>query len=78
MPCRSRKVVCLLTTPSHCLMQVITWIGIGLASQSLVGVLSAADFASYLAGRSLASRAWSLKNIPEFPKQRKAMVPFLF
>eukprot|EP00891_Asterochloris_glomerata_P001362 jgi/Astpho2/1362/Aster-x1004 len=32
-----------------------------------------ADFASYLAGRSLASRAWSLKNIPEFPKQRKAM-----
>ena len=59
-------------------MQTITWIGIGLASQNLVGLLSSADFASYLAGRSLASRAWSLKNIPDFPEQRKAMVPFLF
>ncbi|VFQ81258.1 unnamed protein product [Cuscuta campestris] len=62
----------------HYLFEVLGFVGIACISQTLYASVFALGTCFYLMGRSVATRRWYLSKFENFPKGRKAMIPFLF
>ncbi|KAJ7534404.1 hypothetical protein O6H91_13G092800 [Diphasiastrum complanatum] len=61
----------------HYLFEIIGFWGIALLSQTTTGLAVAVFVSLYLTSRSLSTREWYLKKIDGFPRDRKALIPFL-
>ncbi len=61
----------------HYLFEILTWLGIALLSQHLFAYLTVLGMGSYLAARSINTLRWYHEKFPEFPKARKALIPFI-
>ena len=66
-----------ISTP-HYLFELIAWFGIALISQHMNAFLVFTMMSSYLGGRSKATSEWYRSNIPNYPRDRKNIVPGLF
>ncbi|CAL9137830.1 unnamed protein product [Musa acuminata var. zebrina] len=62
----------------HYLFEIIIFIGFCLISQTLYSFLFALGTLWYLMGRSYATRRWYLSKFENFPKQVKALIPYVF
>lgn len=61
----------------HYLMEIIAWIGISILSKYLVVYGLTFVMASYLTARSINTTRWYREKIPNFPIERKSILPFL-
>jgi hypothetical protein len=61
----------------HYLFEIIAWVGIVLLSRHLFTWIALLGMAGYLLARSLKTLAWYRQKFPNFPQERKALVPFL-
>lgn len=66
-----------ISTP-HYLFELIAWFGIALISQHMNAFLVFTMMSSYLGGRSKATSEWYRSNIPNYPKDRKNILPGFF
>ena len=66
----------LVSCPNY-LGELIEWAGWALATWSLPGLAFVAWSASNLVPRAIAHHRWYLTKLPDYPPQRKALVPFL-
>lgn len=66
-----------VTSPNY-FGEIVEWCGWALASWSLAGVAFAAFTFSNLAPRGWAHHRWYRANFPDYPKNRKAVIPGLF
>ncbi|CAH9110184.1 unnamed protein product [Cuscuta epithymum] len=62
----------------HYLFEVLGFIGISCVSQTSYAFMFALGTAFYLMGRSVSTRKWYLSKFENFPKDRNAMIPYLF
>lgn len=62
----------------HYLFEILTWLGIAILSQHLFTYLTVLGMGGYLAARSLNTLKWYYETFPNFPKARKALIPFIF
>lgn len=62
----------------HYLFEIIIFIGFCLISQTLYSFLFALGTLWYLMGRSYATRRWYLSKFENFPRQVKALIPYVF
>lgn len=67
----------LLTCP-HYFFEIIAWFGIASVTGQLNAFLVAGDMASYLAGRSMSTTRWYKEKFPDYPSNRRHLIPFLF
>jgi very-long-chain enoyl-CoA reductase len=65
-------------TMPHYFFELVAWLGIAVAAQQANAWLGLASMASYLAGRSVATRNWYLEKVEGYPAERKNLVPFIF
>jgi len=65
-----------VTNPSY-LGELIGWIGWSIATWSLAGVFILAISAANLVPRAFATHKWYLEKFPDYPKDRKVLVPFV-
>lgn len=61
----------------HYLSEITAWFGIAVLSKYLMIYSLAVFMASYLTARSLNTSRWYQEKIPDFPKERKSIIPFL-
>lgn len=61
----------------HYLFEILTWLGIALLSRHLAAWLILLFIAAYLTARSLRTLKWYHDKFPDFPKDRKAILPFI-
>ncbi len=61
----------------HYLFEIFTWLGIAMLSQHLFAYLTVLGMSSYLTARSINTLRWYHEKFPEFPKARKALIPFI-
>ncbi len=66
----------LVSCPNY-LGEIVEWIGWAVASWSLAGAAFALYTAANLAPRALAHHAWYRERFPDYPPERRALVPFL-
>jgi protein-S-isoprenylcysteine O-methyltransferase Ste14 len=66
-----------VTSPNY-LGEIIEWVGWMIAAQSLASVAFAAFTFANLAPRARAHHKWYLANFPDYPKNRKALIPWVF
>jgi len=66
------QVVC-----PHYLFELIAWLGIVLLSRHLFVYIASLGMFGYLMARSLKNLAWYRENFDDFPKERKALIPWL-
>ena len=57
--------------------EIVQWCGWAVATWSLAGLSFAVFTAANLLPRALSHHAWYLNVFPEYPKKRKAVVPFI-
>ena len=62
----------------HYLFEIISFIGYALASQNVVGLCNVVWVVAYLAARSERCAKYYVEKIEDYPRSRKALVPFLF
>ncbi|KAK1287440.1 Polyprenol reductase 1 [Acorus calamus] len=62
----------------HYLFEIIDFVGISCISQTLYVLSFTLGTVLYLMGRSYATRRWYLSKFPNFPKNVKALIPFVF
>lgn len=62
----------------HYLFEIFTWTGIFLFSRHLGALLVLLMIIAYLSGRSLKTLQWYKEKFSDFPKNIKAMIPFIF
>jgi protein-S-isoprenylcysteine O-methyltransferase Ste14 len=67
----------LVTCPNY-LGEIVIWCGWALASWSWAGVAFAVYTLANLAPRARSHQAWYRATFPDFPKARRAMIPWLF
>lgn len=65
-------------TMPHYFCELIAWLGLACVTQQLNAFLTLADMTSYLAGRSAATTRWYKSKFPNYPPERKNLIPFLF
>jgi very-long-chain enoyl-CoA reductase len=65
-------------TMPHYFCELIAWLGLACVTQQLNAFLTVADMMSYLAGRSAATTRWYKSKFPNYPPERKNLIPFLF
>jgi len=58
--------------------ELIAWSGFALCTWSLAGVFILLISAANLVPRAVSTHAWYRDTFPEYPPERKALVPFLF
>jgi len=58
--------------------EIIEWIGWALLTWSLAGAAFAVFTAANLVPRAVSNHKWYLNNFQEYPKERKAIVPFIY
>jgi 3-oxo-5-alpha-steroid 4-dehydrogenase 1 len=66
----------LVTMPNY-LGELVEWLAWALATWSLAGLAFAAFTAANLVPRALANHRWYRAQFPDYPRERKAIVPFL-
>ncbi|CAB3409232.1 unnamed protein product [Caenorhabditis bovis] len=57
--------------------EIVEWCGYAMFTQSLPSVAFAIFTASNIGPRALTHHQWYLEKFPEYPKQRKAVIPFV-
>ena len=67
------RVVC-----PHYLFEVLAFVGVACIAQTLYSLSFTTGTALYLLGRSYGTRQWYLPKFEDFPKNVKAMIPFIF
>lgn len=68
-----RLVIC-----PHYLFEIIGFIGVSLISQTMYAFSFATSTVFYLMGRSNATRRWYLSKFQDFPKEVKALIPYIY
>jgi 3-oxo-5-alpha-steroid 4-dehydrogenase 1 len=58
--------------------EIVTWVGWAVMTWSLAGLSFALWTAANLVPRARTHHRWYLDTFPEYPKERKAILPFLF
>lgn len=66
-----------MTSPQY-LGELVAWVGFAMITWSLAGVFILAISAANLVPRALATHRWYQERFPNYPRGRKALVPFLF
>ena len=66
-----------LVTMPHYFFELLSWLGVAVVSTSLTAFLVVANMSSYLAGRSVATQKWYFDNFKGYPRDRKAIIPFI-
>lgn len=61
----------------HYLFEIITWLGIALLSRHLAAWLILLFIIDYLSARSIRTLKWYHDKFSDFPKDRKAILPFI-
>lgn len=64
-------------TMPHYFFELIAWLGIAFVSQDLNVFLVFASMFTYLLTRARATKIWYLKNVDNYPTERKVLVPLL-
>ncbi|EXB97677.1 3-oxo-5-alpha-steroid 4-dehydrogenase 2 [Morus notabilis] len=62
----------------HYLFEIIEFVGFSFISQTLHSFSVALGTMFYLVGRSFATRQWYLSKFEDFPKNVKALIPYIF
>ncbi|XP_047329821.1 steroid 5-alpha-reductase DET2-like [Impatiens glandulifera] len=62
----------------HYLFEILGFWGLSCMSQTIYGLLSTLGTTILLIGRSYATRKWYISKFEDFPKNSKALIPFLF
>ncbi|CAM6127306.1 unnamed protein product [Calypogeia fissa] len=62
----------------HYIFEIVTFLGVTLISQTYLAVSTLVIVVIYLGCRSYSTKQWYLKKIDRFPKNRCAMVPYVF
>ncbi|XP_022746561.1 very-long-chain enoyl-CoA reductase-like isoform X1 [Durio zibethinus] len=62
----------------HYLFEILGFLGISLISQTLYSFCVSLGLALYLMGRSYVTRRWYLSKFDDFPKEVKALIPYVF
>jgi very-long-chain enoyl-CoA reductase len=62
----------------HYLFEIIDFYGVFFISQTLYSLCFAIGTTFYLLGRSYSTRNWYLSKFEDFPKNVKAVIPFVF
>lgn len=62
----------------HYLFEILIWLGIALLSRHLVAWIILLFIVLYLVTRSLRALKWYHEKFQDFPKDRKAILPFVF
>ncbi|KAL1828095.1 hypothetical protein DCAR_0207297 [Daucus carota subsp. sativus] len=62
----------------HYLFEITGFIGISCISQTVYALSFTFGSSAYLTGRSYATRKWYLSKFKDFPKDIKALIPFVF
>ncbi|KAJ6908933.1 hypothetical protein NC652_020027 [Populus alba x Populus x berolinensis] len=66
-----------LVTCPHYFFEILTFLGISFISQTLYTFASTISTICYLMGRSYATRRWYLTKFDDFPKDVKAIIPYV-
>ncbi len=66
----------LVSSPNY-LGEMVEWLGFALAAWSLAGLSFAVFTVANLLPRSLSNHRWYLETFPDYPKERKALIPFI-
>ncbi len=61
----------------HYFFEIVAWAGLLLLSRHLFALIALVGMAGYLLARSRKTLAWYRQKFPHFPKNRKALIPFL-
>ena len=67
----------LVSCPNY-LGELVTWIGWAVMTWSVAGIFFVIWTAANLVPRARSNHAWYKENFPEYPEERKAIIPFLF
>lgn len=67
------QVVC-----AHYFFEIIAWIGVIFASRHLIALITVVGMSEYLFARSIKTLHWYRQRFENFPKERKALIPFVF
>lgn len=67
-----------LVTCPHYFFEILIFLGISFISQTLYTFASTISTICYLMGRSYATRRWYLTKFDDFPKDVKAIIPYVF
>ncbi|OMO94432.1 hypothetical protein COLO4_16342 [Corchorus olitorius] len=62
----------------HYLFEILGFLGLSLISQTLYSFSVSIGSAFYLMGRSYVTRKWYLSKFEDFPKEVKALIPYVF
>ncbi|MED6205897.1 hypothetical protein PIB30_022028 [Stylosanthes scabra] len=62
----------------HYLFEITVFYGISMISQTVYALCFAVGTTFYLVGRSYATRKWYVSKFEDFPKNVKAVIPFIF
>ena len=57
--------------------EILEWVGWAIATWTLAGLAFAVFTFANLAPRAIATHKWYIKNFPDYPKERKALIPFI-
>jgi len=66
-----------ITSPNY-FGEIVEWIGYGIATWSLAGLAFALFTAANIGPRAFANRRWYRETFPEYPADRKALIPFVW
>ena len=57
--------------------EIVQWLGFALATWSLAGLAFAVFTAANIGPRAFSNRRWYRENFPDYPPERKALIPFV-
>lgn len=66
----------LVSMPNY-LGEILTWVGFAIASWSLPGLAFVVFTLANLVPRAVTNHKWYLEKFPDYPKNRKAIIPYL-
>ncbi|ERM93635.1 hypothetical protein AMTR_s00004p00149160 [Amborella trichopoda] len=62
----------------HYLFEILGFVGVTFIAQTPYSLATTLGTISYLMGRSYATRKWYLSQFKDFPRERKALIPYIF
>ena len=62
----------------HYFFEIVAFIGFAMASQNVVGLCNVVWVVAYLGARSERCAKYYVEKIEDYPRSRKALIPFLF
>ena len=67
-----------LVTCPHYLFEIVAWLGVAVMSRHLFMYVAVVAVAAYLAQRAWKTQVWYREHSPEYPKERKILLPFIW